>query len=324
MAATILRWGMLSTARIGLELIPGFARSTRSNLVAVASRDPARAMAYAQAHGIEKAHGRYESLLDDPEIDCLYVSLPNSLHAEWVRRALESGKHVLCEKPLTPTPDEAQGLFDLAERSGLVLAEAFMYRHHPKTLRAREIIASGDIGEPRVVSASFSFTVEDPTTDIRYRADLAGGALFDVGCYCVNFATYALDQSPDEARGIARPTSSGVDESFFGTLGFPSGAVAQFDCSLAMPLSVGATVAGSHGAISIAMPWYAHLPPASIRVVRGDREEEIPTPGDNAYFLEIENFAGAVLGEERPRISRAETVRNLEAIQLLRRATQLT
>ncbi len=165
---TPLRWGILSTAAIVEELLPGFHASELTDLSAIASRDASRAREFADANGIPSSYGSYEELLADDGIDCVYIPLPNSLHREWTRAALESGKHVLCEKPLTPTSQEAAGLFDLAEQRGLVLMEAFMYRHHPKTKRLRELVAAGDIGEPRVARMWFHFQVEEPAVDIRY------------------------------------------------------------------------------------------------------------------------------------------------------------
>jgi D-xylose 1-dehydrogenase (NADP+, D-xylono-1,5-lactone-forming) len=309
---------MLSTAAIAAELIPGFRRSPGNELVAVASRSRERAEAYAARHGIQTAHGSYEALLQDDQIDAVYIPLPNALHAQWVRAALESGKHVLCEKPLTPTAPEAEALFELATQKGLMLAEAFMYRHHPKTLRVRQLLREGSIGELQTIRCSFAFRVADPDHDIRYSAELAGGALRDVGCYCVNFSTFAADAEPYQVFGLARLASSGVDERFYGTLAFPSGAVAQFDCGLDMPLTLGVTLVGSGGEISVPMPWYAHLEPLAVFVNHGGEVTEIKTEGENAYLLEIEDLAAAIRGERRPEVEAAETLRNLRVIEALR------
>src|SRR5262249_40021173 len=153
-------------------------------------RDQARADAFAAENGIPTAYGSYEALLDDDSIECVYIALPNSLHGEWARAAIEAGKGVLCEKPLTPTAEEARSLFDLAEERGVVLMEAFMYRHHPKTRKLREICQGGEIGEPRVARMKFHFKATEPENDIRWDPELAGGALRDVGSYCVSMAAY--------------------------------------------------------------------------------------------------------------------------------------
>jgi D-xylose 1-dehydrogenase (NADP+, D-xylono-1,5-lactone-forming) len=314
---------MISTAAIGSEVVPAFQQSAGNELVAVASRDAARADSYARQYNIPRSHGSYDALLADEGIAAVYIALPNALHGEWIRAALDAGKHVLCEKPLTPTSAEASELFDLAASRGLRLAEAFMYRHHPKTLRIRELLREGAVGELRTIRCSFSFRVADPATDIRYSAELAGGALRDVGCYCVNYSTFAADEEPDDVLGYARVAQSGVDERFYAVLGFPSGVVAQFDCGLNIRLDLGATLVGSEGAIHVAMPWYAHREPLTIRVSRGDDVTEIPTPGGNAYQLEIEDLAAAIRGEREPQVTPAETVRNLRVIERLRESAGL-
>jgi predicted dehydrogenase len=314
---------MISTAAIGKELVPAFQRAAANDLVAVASRDAERAASYAQTHKIPRSYVGYDALLEDDELDAVYIALPNALHGEWVRAALEAGKHVLCEKPLTPTAQEADTLFALASSLDLVLAEAFMYRHHPKTLRVRELLQEGAIGELRTIRCSFSFTVADPTRDIRYSTELAGGALRDVGSYCVSYSNFAADGEPDDVWGYARRAGSGVDERFYGTLGFSAGAVAQFDCALNVPLNVGATLVGSDGVIHVPMPWYAHLDPLSVYLQKRDDMTEIPTPGDNAYLLEIEDTAAAIRGEHPQRVPPAETVRTLRVIERLRESAGL-
>jgi D-xylose 1-dehydrogenase (NADP+, D-xylono-1,5-lactone-forming) len=313
---------MISTAAIGAELVAAFKRSAGNQLVAVASRDRDRGTSYAQRYGIPRAYVGYEALLEDDELDAVYIALPNSLHGEWVRNALDAGKHVLCEKPLTPTAAEAAQLFELASSRGLVLAEAFMYRHHPKTLRVRELLQQGAIGELRTIRCSFSFTVADPAKDIRYSAELAGGALRDVGSYCVSYSTLAAEAEPELTLGYAQK-ARGVDERFYGTLAFPSGAVAQFDCGLNIPLDVGATLLGSSGVINVPMPWYAHLDPLSVYLHKDGDVTEIPTPGENAYLLEIEDLATATRGERAPLVTPRETVRNLRVIERLRESAGL-
>jgi len=317
-----LRWGILSTARITDELLPGFAALEAAELTAVASRDAERAAAFAEQNGIPRSHGSYEALIEDEAVDCLYVPLPNALHGEWTRAALQAGKHVLCEKPLAPTAEEARELFDLAEDRGLVLMEAFMYRHHPKTKALREVVAGGRIGEPRVVRMRFHFRVEDPATDIRYSAPLAGGALRDVGCYCVSMSGYLLGGAPTEVTATARMAESGVEETFAATMRFGDGTLAVFDCGMQSPLDIGVEVLGSEGRASVETPWYPHLEPASVEVDAGGRRESVATPGANPYQLEIENFCAAVRGEAEIEIGREETLRNLETIERLLAALQ--
>jgi xylose dehydrogenase (NAD/NADP) len=315
---------MISTAAIGSEIVPAFHDSTGNELLAVASRDLARAESYARQHEIPRWYGGYEAMLEAEELDAVYIALPNALHGRWTRAALEAGKHVLCEKPLTPTAAEAAELFDLAASNRLVLAEAFMYRHHPKTHRVRELLREGAIGELRTIRCSFSFQVADRRSDIRYSAELAGGALRDVGCYCVSYSTFAAGSEPEEVSGYAVKRQAGVDEQFYGTLIFSEGRVAQFDCALNIQLNLGATLIGSDGAIDVPMPWYAHLEPLSVYLRRADGETtEIETPGANAYALEIEDLAAAVRGEREQLVTPAETLRNLRVIESLRESAGL-
>ena len=318
-----LRWGMISTAAIGSEIVPAFQNASGNELLAVASRDPDRARSYAEEHEIPRWHHGYEAILGDDDLDALYVALPNALHGEWILAALEAGKHVLCEKPLTPTSAEAAQLFDLAGSRGLILAEAFMYRHHPKTLRVRELLDEGAIDDLRTIRCSFSFQVADPRSDIRYSSELAGGALRDVGCYCVSYSTFAADAEPNEVHGHAERGRADIDEQFYGTLVFPEGRVAQFDCALNVQLNLGVTLVGSLGTIHVPMPWYAHLEPLSVYLHRNGETTEIKTPGANAYALEIEDFAATVHGEREQLVTPAETVRNLSVIERLRESAGL-
>ena len=315
--AAPVRWGIVSTAAILEEMLPAFAESEAADLRAIASRDQARADAFAAEHGIPTAFGSYEALLEDESVECVYIALPNSLHGEWARAAIEAGKHVLCEKPLTPTAEEASSLFEFAEERGVVLMEAFMYRHHPKTRKLREICTGLEIGEPRVVRMKFHFKTAEPATDIRYDPELAGGALRDVGSYCVSMATYLADAAPDHLAAIARMSDSGIDEQFSAVLGYDNDLLAVFDCGMYSPVDVGVEVLGTNGRARVAMPWYAHLEPLSIELVRNGETTEVPTPGPNAYRLEIDNVCAAARGEAAPEISAEETVRNLTTIERL-------
>jgi D-xylose 1-dehydrogenase (NADP+, D-xylono-1,5-lactone-forming) len=309
-------WGVLSTARINADVVPCLVRSETSEIVAIASRDAERAERHAAAYGIERAYGSYEALLADGSIECIYLPLPNALHGEWTEAALRAGKHVLCEKPLTPTAAEARMLFALARESGLVLGEAFAYRHHAQTLRLRELMSEGTIGEPRLIRATFTFTVADPEHDIRYDPALAGGALRDVGCYAVDISNFLVG-CPNEVIGFADWAATGVDAAFYGTL-IAAGCVTQFDCSLEAPLRVSLTVVGSEGELHVPTPWYPHLPPQTIehRDTSGT-VRELPAPGENSYLLEISNFADAVRGRAPLLVAPQETVENLATIEAL-------
>src|SRR3954453_21094958 len=199
--ARAVKWGIISTADINRRLIPGAHASDKVDLVAVASRDKDRADAYAREWEIERAYGSYDELLADPEIEAVYISLPNTMHAEWSIRSVEAGKHVLCEKPFTRHPEEVTAAFDAADRAGRLLSEAFMYRHNPQTKRLAELVAEGAIGELRVVRAVFSYSLYDEE-NIRLRTDVEGGALMDVGCYCVS-GSRLLAGEPESVFGEA-------------------------------------------------------------------------------------------------------------------------
>jgi D-xylose 1-dehydrogenase (NADP+, D-xylono-1,5-lactone-forming) len=312
-----LRWGILSTARINDEVIPAFEKLSNASLDAVASRNKDRAESYAREKGIPKSYGSYEDLLADEDIDCVYISLPNSLHAFWAESALNAGKHVLCEKPLAPTAPEAAHLFEIAKSNDRLLMEAFMYRHHPQTALVKDLIVQGSIGRLQVIRMSFNFKTSDPASDIRYSAELAGGALLDVGSYCVSFSTFVMDSSPIETKGLARIASSGVEEGFVGEMAFDDNVIAVFDCSLYTPLDIGLTAVGEDGVLHVPTPWYPHKPPQQIRIETESGTETIDCPGENAYLLEIDNVCRAVLGEGELTVSAAETMRNLETLDRL-------
>jgi xylose dehydrogenase (NAD/NADP) len=208
---TPLNWGVVSTARINDEVLPQIRRSARANLLAVASRNADRARAYAAAHQIPKWYGSYEELFADSAIDCVYISVPNSLHAPLAAAAIQAGKHVLCEKPLAVSPDEALRLFELANVAGKRLMEAFMYRHHDKTLLLEDLVQRGELGDVEVIRSWFHFRAQDPDTDIRFQTDLAGGSLRDVGCYCTSLTLLLMGDEPAAVAGTGRTRAGGVD-----------------------------------------------------------------------------------------------------------------
>ena len=226
-----VRWGVLSTANIATEkVIPGFRRSPRSEVLGIASREDGRAREVAARLGIPRAYGSYEAMLADPDIDAVYNPLPNHLHAEWTIAAARAGKHVLCEKPLALTADEAQGMVDACRAAGVLLMEAFMYRQHPSWLAVRDLVRSGRIGRLQAVDSWFSY-FNDDTANIRNIREAGGGALYDIGCYCVNLSRMLFDAEPVGVQAaITRDPDLGVDVLTSGILSFPTG-VATFTCS---------------------------------------------------------------------------------------------
>jgi D-xylose 1-dehydrogenase (NADP+, D-xylono-1,5-lactone-forming) len=313
----MMRLGILSTAHINRLVIPEAQRSPKVELVAVGSRDKARAEEYARTWGIPHAYGSYEELLADPEIDAVYISLPNSMHVDWSIQALQAGKHVLCEKPLTRRAADAERAFDVAERAGRILMEAFMYRHHPQTKRLTELVGQGAAGELRLIRAAFSFNLTDET-NVRLRADVDGGSLMDVGCYCVS-GSRLLGGEPDRvyAEQVVGPT--GVDVRFHAIMHFPSGVHAQFDCGLQNDDRDKLEAVGSEGTIFLDDPWHCRNPVIEMR--RGSKQPRlIQIEPANSYRLELENLADAIADDAEPLLGREDAAAQARTIEALYRS----
>jgi predicted dehydrogenase len=313
-----VRFGIISTANINRLLIPGAHASDKVELVAVASRERARAEAYALRWEIERAYGSYEQLLADPEIEAVYISLPNTLHCEWSIRALEAGKHVLCEKPMSRHPADVEAAFDAAERNGLHLSEAFMYRHNPQTARLVELVADGAVGELRLVRSAFSYGLYDPD-NIRLRTDVEGGSLMDVGCYCVS-GSRLIAGEPDSVFGRALIGETGTDWVFTGSLAFPSGALAQFDCGTAMTERDELEVVGSEASLFLDDPWHCRSPVIELR--RGAEVERIELEPVDSYRLELENLSDAIRGRAELLLGREDAVAQARTIAALFRSQE--
>jgi D-xylose 1-dehydrogenase (NADP+, D-xylono-1,5-lactone-forming) len=315
MSATV-SWGFLSTANINDKLLAGAAESDRADVIAVASRDAARAEAYARERGIERAYGSYEELLADPDVEAVYISLPNSLHVEWSIRALEAGKHVLCEKPLSRRAADVERAFDVAEESGRLLMEAFMYRHNPQTGRLKELAEGGAIGRLRLVRAAFSFPLTDGE-NVRLNSSLDGGGLMDVGCYCVS-GTRLLGGEPEQVYGEQVLSQSGVDELFTGTMRFPGDVLGQFDAGLVLPERDELEAIGEEGSLFLDDPWHCKRPVIEHRT-DGSVEEIAVEPADS-YRLQLENMSDAIRGEAEPLLGREDAVGQARAIEALYRS----
>lgn len=290
-------WGIFSTAAINDRVLAAAAATDAADVVAVASRDAARAQAYANDHGIPHAHGSYEALLDDPDVEAVYIPLPNSLHVPWALRAVEAGKHVLCEKPFSRHADQLEEVFDRADATGLVVSEGFMWRHHPQTEKLAELLENGAIGRLRVVRCQFGFDlgVERGAADTRFDPELGGGALMDVGCYCVN-AMRLIAGEPERVGGEQVVGRTGVDVLFAGTLAFADGVIGHFHCGFVVPRQAELEVVGASGSVFVRNPWVIEKPGIELRRA-GAEPERIPVDEADSFRLELENVSGAIRGD---------------------------
>jgi D-xylose 1-dehydrogenase (NADP+, D-xylono-1,5-lactone-forming) len=314
----MIRLALASTAAINDALLGGARESQLVDVIGVGSRERARAEAYARERGLERAYGGFDELLADPDVDAVYVALPNALHVEWAIRALEAGKHVLSEKPLTRDPQEAERAFDAAERAGRILMEGFMYRHHPKTKRLAQLVRDGELGELRLVRSHFSFTLDRPR-DVRWDSELGGGSLLDLGCYCTNLMrTLAGEPERVYAERITAP--SGVDVRFATTLRFARGVLGHFDCAFDLPRRIGFEAVGSEGSATMLQPFAEDE--VTLEVRRGDELVSSETETANRYGLEVDNFARAIAGEEPPLLDRRDSIGQARALDALLRSAE--
>jgi D-xylose 1-dehydrogenase (NADP+, D-xylono-1,5-lactone-forming) len=308
-----VKWGILSTARINQLFLAGVRDSTDVEVVAVASRTRDAAERFAHDHGIERAFGSYEALLADPEVEALYIPLPNSLHIDWSVRALEAGKHVLCEKPLSRRAEDVGRAFDVAEREGRLLMEAFMYRHHPQTRRLLQLIKEGTLGRVRMIRASFGFLLR-AESDVRLNASLDGGALMDVGCYCVH-AARMIGGEPARVSGERALGGEGVDVVFTATMHFAGDVLAHFDAGLAVAPRDELEVIGEEGSLFLDDPWHCRHPLIEVR--RDGRTERVEVDSADPYRLEAENMSAAIRGEAPLLLDREDAVGQARAIEAL-------
>jgi D-xylose 1-dehydrogenase (NADP+, D-xylono-1,5-lactone-forming) len=318
MSSDPVRWGILSTAHINRLVIPPAQASPKVELVAVASRNERNAQEYASEWKIPRAHGSYEALLEDPDVEALYVSLPNSLHVEWSIRALEAGKHVLVEKPFDKRPERVEEAFDAAERAGRLLSEAFMFRHNPQTAKLTELVRGGAIGELQTIRAAFSYSLYD-AENIRLRPDVDGGALMDVGCYCVS-GSRLLAGEAERVHGEQLVGPTGVDVRFHGTMRFPSGVVSQWDCGTVMPERDELEAIGDEASLFLDDPWHCRTPVIELR--RDGETERIELEPVDSYGRELENLSDAIRGQGEPLLGREDAVAQARTIEALFRSAE--
>jgi len=327
MSASVVRWGILSTANIGVrKVIPAISKAERCEVVAIASRDGERAARAADELGIPRAHDGYEALLSDPDVDTVYIPLPNSQHAAWTIAAARAGKHVLSEKPLAMTAAEAEEMVRACATEGVLLMEAFMYRLHPSWEAVRELVASGRIGRLRAVQSWFSYFNDDPN-DIRNVAELGGGALYDIGCYSINLSRMLFGGEPTRIEASVTREATGTDVLTSAILAFDDG-VATFTCSTRAERDQQVHIYGTDGRISIAIPF--NIPPdrpTEVFVTSGGDPPVSPDtktltfePAD-MYAIQAERFANAVLDDRPLPIPPEDAIGNMRVIEAIFRAT---
>ena len=310
-----LRWGLLSTARINRLIIPAVRASARSEITTVASRSLDKGLAYATEWQIPRVLGSYEALLADPDIDVIYIGLPNSLHVEWTIRALDSGKHVLCEKPLALTVEDVDRIAEATARTGRVATEAFMYRHHPLTHAVEAVVKSGRLGPIRGYKGAFTFSLTREG-DVRLDPALGGGSLWDVGCYPVSYACLLAGRSPVEAFGWQRLSSTGVDLEFAGMLRFRDGSVAQFDCGFLGPFRAEMEVIGGDATLRVTRPFRTDdMSRLLLRI--GDDTETLPFESQPPFAGEISDMEAAAIDGRPPRVALADSRRTVESLVAL-------
>jgi len=323
-----VRWGILGTAKIATDrLIPAFHESTISELVAVASRDEERVKRYADKHQIPRAYGSYDELLADSSVDAVYIPLPNHLHREWAIRAMDAGKNVLCEKPLSTSTDDGIAMFEACEKNNVLLMEGFMYRFHPQTQRVRELLAQGTIGSPRLIRVAHSFPLilQDRNDDFRWRKELGGGSLADVGVYCVDTARHLFSADPIKvfAQSTYHPDHSAEAETR-AILTFSDDRVAVFDSSFLLTGRREYEAVGEEGRIT-AFDTYnpGRGVDVEIEIEQGGMKTVEKVPATNEYRLEIDHFSTCILRNERPIITREDSIGNLRVLDALRESAHV-
>ena len=320
-----VRWGLVSTAAINHEILVGARASDRVDITTVASRTQERADAYAAANGIPRAHGSYDALLDDPEVDAVYISTPNDSHVPLTVQALEAGKHVLVEKPFSRHAAQVEAACTLAESKGLMLSEAFMWRHNPQTAKLTELVASGAIGRIVTVRASFGFDLEGlrGSADTRFDPALDGGGMMDVGCYCLNGIRLITGAEPERVSAEQIVGPSGVDVAFAATMRMSGVMLGQFECSFITTHRDELEVIGEEGSLFVDDPWHCWEPGIELRRHTGMEHrdgvgvERIAVPVADSYRLQLENLTDAIEGRATLLNGPDEAIKQARAVEAL-------
>jgi predicted dehydrogenase len=310
----MLQWGILGTAQINRPFLTALHASIRNNPLAIASRDLKRAQIFANEWGLPKAYGSYASLLQDPDIDVVYIPLPNGMHAEWAIKAAKAGKHVLCEKPIAMNTAEVEAMSEAAAQTNVVLIEALMYRHHPQTLRAKEVLDSGAIGDIIVMRGSFTIDLAGDPKNIRLNPQLGGGSIWDLGSYPISYARFLVGIEPVEVYAQQIIGSTGVDEVLVGQMRFPGDVFTQINCGFCSPFRMRMEVIGSKGTMDIPIPFIPDRHAKIALTLKGETRE-IAIQGQDLYIGEIEDMADAILEGKSPRVGLSESRGNVATIE---------
>ena len=328
--AEAVKWGVMGNATIARKcVIPAICKSGNGELVALATRSPAQAEKVVADNRIARVYDRYEDLLVDPQVDLVYIPLPNHLHHPWTIKALKAGKHVLCEKPLACNASEAREMAAAAKEAGRLLMEAFMYRFHPRSRRIKQLISEGAIGTPRLVRSAFCFRMADSEwndpPNVRLNPQMGGGALLDVGCYSVSVARWFLGAEPSQVQAQAEYDPGGVDVHMVGSLGFAGNGLASFEASFITALQQTYGIAGSDGVIELPHNAFVPWENEAVFYVRGqDQEtgEKHRVPAADEYQLMVEHFADAAMGRTVLRFPTADSIANMQVLDALARAAK--
>ena len=330
-----LRWGIMGTGNIANQFAQGLTGSLRGTFTAAASRTRQSARGFIEKHNQQaSAFEGYDRLLDCKDVDAIYLALPNHMHMDWTIKALQAGKHVLCEKPIANNASQAAAMFQQAKVSGKVLVEAFMYRSHPLHHAIARHIAEGAIGKVQAVRTSFCFKVNNPQGNIRFSRDCAGGALMDIGCYCVNFSRHYTQAEPVAVHATSKRNADGVDILTTGSMHFPDDVLASFTCGMTLHADNAAYICGDEGYITIPIPWKPPVENATYTLNRGTPPRMDQARGTQAagpmcqeividakrplYALEADDFAAVAMDGKPPTITEADTLANMRTLDHLR------
>lgn len=315
MSTNKVRWGIMSTASIGKRsVIPGIQESKRNEVKAIASRSLENAQLFAEEMNIPTAYGSYEELLNDPNIDAVYIPLPNHLHKEWTIKAAEAGKHILCEKPIALDKDEAEEMIDACKKANVILAEAYMYRHQKRFADIKQRIQNDEIGDIRGIHGVFSFNSASNKGNIRFTKEWGGGSIYDVGCYPISAARFLLDEEPTAvtAQALFSPEHGNVDMMASGLMEFSNGIALTFDCAMWAEYRNEIEILGTDGRIII---HDAFTGDKTFDIIKGGKVETIEIADINHYALQADSFAESVLEDKPAKFSFDDIINNMKAVK---------